>query len=134
MSTVSKKKVLIIDDNEIDLFINRKVLEFNNYASEIVNMQSGQRAIDYLNEVVAEEVPELILLDLNMPLVDGFRFLLEFSKMPDMIRSKSAIVVLTSSDNLRDKEKIAVNPDVKLFLSKPLTDDKLEEIKVALQK
>ena len=128
MAKKGNRKVLIVDDNEIDLFINQKVLEFNDFASEIVNLQSGQRAIDYLNEISEEEIPDVILLDLNMPLVDGFRFLLEFSKMSAPIREKAAIIILTSSDNLRDKEKIAVNPDVKLFLSKPLTDEKLEQI------
>ena len=128
MAKKGNRKVLIVDDNEIDLFINQKVLEFNDFASEIVNLQSGQRAIDYLNEISEEEIPDVILLDLNMPLVDGFRFLLEFSKMSAPIREKAAIIILTSSYNLRDKEKIAVNPDVKLFLSKPLTDEKLEQI------
>ena len=128
MAKKGNRKVLIVDDNEIDLFINQKVLEFNDFASEIVNLQSGQRAIDDLNEISEQEFPDVILLDLNMPLVDGFRFLLEFSKMSAPIREKAAIIILTSSDNLRDKEKIAVNPDVKLFLSKPLTDEKLEQI------
>ena len=128
MAKKGNRKVLIVDDNEIDLFINQKVLEFNDFASEIVNLQSGQRAIDDLNEISEQEFPDVIFFDLNMPLVDGFRFLLEFSKMSAPIREKAAIIILTSSDNLRDKEKIAVNPDVKLFLSKPLTDEKLEQI------
>lgn len=123
-----KKKVMIIDDNEIDIFINQKVLEFNNFAKDIINIQAAQNAIDMLKSSEIEEMPNLIFLDLNMPIMDGFTFLYEFSLMPDHVRSKIKIVVLTSSDNSNDKEKVAANADVLTYISKPLTDQKLEEI------
>lgn len=123
-----KKKVMIIDDNEIDIFINQKVLEFNNFASEIINIQAAQNAIDQLKSSKIEDIPNLIFLDLNMPIMDGFRFLYEFSLMPDEVRSKIKIVVLTSSDNSNDKEKVAANADVLTYISKPLTDQKLSDI------
>ncbi|MEQ8576055.1 MAG: response regulator, partial [Fulvivirga sp.] len=104
-----KKKVMIIDDNEIDIFINQKVLEFNNFASEIINIQAAQNAIDQLKSSKIEDIPNLIFLDLNMPIMDGFRFLYEFSLLPDEVRAKIKIVVLTSSDNSNDKEKVAAN-------------------------
>ena len=75
-----------------------------------------------------DDIPDVIFLDLNMPIVDGFKFLFEFSKMNDLVRSKVKIIVLTSSDNIRDKEKVAANPDVLAYVSKPLTDAKLEAI------
>jgi CheY-like chemotaxis protein len=128
MSKVEKKKVLLIDDNEIDIFINQKVLEFNNFASEVTCVVAAQKAIDSLKVLTFENIPDVIFLDLNMPVIDGFKFLYEFSLMNEMVRSKAKIVVLTSSDNARDREKIASNPDVLTFLSKPLTDIKLEEI------
>ncbi|MEQ8242209.1 response regulator [Fulvivirga sp.] len=123
-----KKKVMIIDDNEIDIFINQKVLEFNNFASEIINIQAAQNAIDQLKSSKIEDIPNLIFLDLNMPIMDGFRFLYEFSLLPDEVRAKIKIVVLTSSDNSNDKEKVAANADVLTYISKPLTDQKLSEI------
>lgn len=127
-----KKKVMIIDDNEIDIFINQKVLEFNNFASEIINIQAAQNAIDQLKSSKIEDIPNLIFLDLNMPIMDGFRFLYEFSLMPDEVRSKIKIVVLTSSDNSNDKEKVAANADVLTYISKPLTDQKLSDIAAML--
>ncbi|MEQ8475325.1 response regulator [Fulvivirga sp.] len=123
-----KKKVMIIDDNEIDIFINQKVLEFNNFASEIINIQAAQNAIDQLKSSKIEDIPNLIFLDLNMPIMDGFRFLYEFSLLSDEVRAKIKIVVLTSSDNSNDKEKVAANADVLTYISKPLTDQKLSEI------
>ena len=120
--------VMLVDDNEIDSFINKKVIEFSNLCHRTVSMASGREAIDYLEEASEEDLPELIFLDLNMPIIDGFKFLLEYSKMEEKIRSKSSIVVLTSSDNLRDKEKIGANHDVLYFLSKPLNEEKLDAV------
>lgn len=127
MATEAKKKVFLIDDNEIDIFINQRVLEFNNFASEIINIQSAQEAIDLLN-CADSEPPDAIFLDLNMPLVDGFKFLFEYSKLDAEVKNNIKIIVLTSSDNKRDKEKIAANPDVLTYVSKPLNDDKLKDI------
>ncbi|MEQ8927664.1 MAG: response regulator [Fulvivirga sp.] len=128
MEKVEKKKVMLVDDNEIDIFINQKVLEFNEFACEIVNIQAAQQAIDILKSAPQSEIPDVIFLDLNMPIIDGFKFLFEFSKMNESIRNKVKIIVLTSSDNVRDKEKVAANPDVVAFVSKPLTDKKLTEL------
>lgn len=127
MNSDKKKKVLLIDDNDIDNFINKKVLEFNGFASQIMN-KSAQEALVYLREASNEYIPDIIFLDLNMPIIDGFKFLLEFSKMPDLVREKSSIIVLTSSNNIRDREKIAANADVIAFVPKPLTNDKLDEL------
>lgn len=126
--------VMIVDDNEIDVFINQKVLEFNHFAKRIFTFKSGRKALDYLCSAPPQDLPDVIFLDLNMPVVDGFRFLYEFSTFPEAIRNQSSIVVLTSSENFRDKEKIAVNTDVIEFLPKPLSDQKLDKIRMLLEK
>lgn len=126
--------VMIVDDNEIDVFINQKVLEFNHFAKRILTFRSGQKALDYIGLASSQDLPDVIFLDLNMPVVDGFRFLYEFSRFPDTARNQASIVILTSSDNHRDKEKVEVNPDVIEFLSKPLSDQKLDKIRMLLEK
>ena len=128
MGKVVKKRVMLIDDNEIDIFINQKVLEFNDFASEVVCIEAAQNAIDFIKDCSADRLPEVIFLDLNMPVVDGFRFLFEFSQLDEKIRAQIKIIILTSSDNARDKEKAAANPDVITYISKPLTEDKLNSI------
>ncbi len=132
MTKVGNRRVMLVDDNEIDIFINQKVLEFNHFASEIVNVQAAQSAIEKLRSTAFEELPDVLFLDLNMPIMDGFRFLYEFAQLDDKVKKKIKIVVLTSSDNARDKEKVAANPDVLTFVSKPLTDFKLETISALL--
>lgn len=125
--------VMLIDDNEIDLFINQKVIEFCRFTRKLLTYHSAREALQYLLSAPEADIPDLIFLDLNMPVVDGFRFLYEFSQFPEHIRNKASIIVLSSSDNMRDKEKIEVNPDVIKFLSKPLNDQKLEQIRVLLE-
>jgi len=117
---------MIVDDNEIDIFINKKVLEFSDFCSDTICMKSASDALDFLKD--GNDLPELILLDLNMPVIDGFRFLYEFSKLPEDTRSRIKIVVLTSSNNARDKEKVAANPYVLEYVSKPLNEQKLQRI------
>jgi len=127
INTVCKRPILLIDDNEIDLFINERLLQYSNFASDIIPLTSSKTALEYLkNEKV---LPEIIFLDVNMPVIDGFKFLYEFSKFPDNRKKEVRIVLLTSSANDRDKEKASANPNVIKFLSKPLSEQKLDSLK-----
>jgi CheY-like chemotaxis protein len=76
-----------------------------------------------------EPPPDVIFLDLNMPDVDGFSFLDNFAELPENIRSKSKIVVLTSSNNKKDKELAFLNQNVIQFITKPLKQADIEELK-----
>lgn len=127
MSKLCTAPVMIVDDNEIDIFINKKVIEFSELTSFILCKNSATDALDYLKK--GEFLPELIFLDLNMPVVDGYMFLYEYSKFPAAVKASIRIVVLSSSDNARDKEKIAANKDVMQFMSKPLNEYKLNKLK-----
>lgn len=127
MSKLCSAPVMIIDDNEIDIFINKKVIEFSELTSTILCMNSATEALAYMEQ--GDLLPELIFLDLNMPVVDGYQFLYEYSKLPEDVKSNIRIVVLSSSDNARDREKVAANEDVMQFMSKPLTETKLNKLK-----
>ncbi len=129
MVDVCADSVLLVDDNDIDLFINKKIIEFNNFTNKLVSLSSGKDALNYLQNVDKEALPQIIFLDLNMPLSDGFQFLSEFSKLGKSIRSGMSIVVLTSSNNPNDKDKVEKNSDVLYFLSKPLNEEKLQIIR-----
>ncbi|MCA6073551.1 response regulator [Fulvivirga sedimenti] len=121
--------VMLVDDSEIDIFINRKILEFNHFSRDIVSTTSPREALDMLSDSEISKIPEVIFLDLNMPVIDGFRFLYEFSELPEQIRKYISIVVLTSSDNDLDKELANQSSSVIKFISKPLTDEKVLAIR-----
>jgi CheY-like chemotaxis protein len=122
--------VMLVDDNDTDNFISKRIIEITNFATEVIVKSSGKSALDYLeeNNDDADSLPEIIFLDINMPIVDGFVFLYEFEKFNDTVKDKCKVIILSSSDNKRDIDKIVNNDYVIKFITKPLTENALEEI------
>ncbi|HNP18198.1 MAG TPA: response regulator [Fulvivirga sp.] len=123
---------MLVDDNDTDNFISKRIIEITKFAKRVEVKNSGKSALDYLreNQDNADELPSLIFLDINMPIVDGFVFLYEFEKFNDLIKDKCKVIILSSSDNKRDIDKIVNNNHVIKFVTKPLTETSLEEVKV----
>lgn len=122
--------VMLVDDNDTDNFISRRIIEITKFADEVVIKNSGKSALEYLesNKTNVERLPDLIFLDINMPIVDGFVFLYEFEKFDYSIKDKCKVIILSSSDNKRDIDKIVNNDHVIKFITKPLTEIALEEV------
>ena len=122
--------VMLIDDNETDNFISKRIIEITEFAEEVVVKNSGQSALNYIEQHKnsPERLPNLIFLDINMPIVDGFVFLYEFENFSHEVKDKCKIVILSSSDNKRDIDKIVNNNHVIKFITKPLTEATLAEI------
>ena len=125
--TLPCDSVLLIDDSEIDLFINQKILEFNNFSDNIISLTSPLKALELL--LTVDCLPNVIFLDLNMPIMDGFHFIEKFETLPDYIQNSVSIVVLTSSDNGIDKKMANKSTNVIRYISKPLTDEKVLKLK-----
>ncbi|HMJ71320.1 MAG TPA: response regulator [Cyclobacteriaceae bacterium] len=124
--------VMLVDDNETDNFISKRIIEITKFARRVEVKNSGKSALDYLkeNQSSADDLPNIIFLDINMPIVDGFVFLYEFEKFSEVVRSKCKVIILSSSDNKRDIDKIVNNNHVIKFITKPLTEVALDEIKL----
>ena len=122
--------VLLVDDNDTDNFISKRIIEITGFSRRVEVRNSGKLALDYLreNQDHLDNIPNLIFLDINMPVVDGFVFLYEFDKFSEAVKSKVKIAILSSSDNKRDIDKIVNNDHVINFITKPLTEDSLEEV------
>jgi CheY-like chemotaxis protein len=127
--------VMLVDDNDTDNFISKRIIEITKFAKRIEVKNSGKSALEYLEreQFNAKNLPDIIFLDINMPIVDGFVFLFEFEMFPDEVKNKCKIVILSSSDNKRDIEKIVDNDYVVKFVTKPLTEQALNEIKTLPQ-
>ncbi|MDW3649136.1 MAG: response regulator [Bacteroidia bacterium] len=126
------KSVMLIDDNEIDNIINEKIIEANSFADNILVFQTGQEALDFLNTNQNDEdvLPEIVFLDINMPIMDGFQFLEDFEKFSETVLEKCKIIMLSSSISPKDIDRAASSKYVKKYLNKPLNARYLEAITV----
>jgi CheY-like chemotaxis protein len=107
MATVKYRTIMLIDDNEIDNLINQKMIEAASITENIYTHTGAKSAIEFLKNMekmdVADKVlPDIIFLDIDMPLMDGFQFLDEFEKLSAVAKKKCKIVMLTSSINPQD--------------------------------
>ena len=123
--------VMLVDDNDTDNFISRRIIEITKFSKNVIVKNSGKDALDYLeeNREMPNAIPDIIFLDINMPIVDGFVFLYEYEKFSNSVKDKCRVIILSSSDNKRDIDKIINNDFVIKFVTKPLTEKTLEEIK-----
>ena len=129
------KAVMLVDDNEIDNLINQKMIEASNIAEHIFTHTGAKGALEFLKNIEKLSlngvgIPEVIFLDIDMPLMDGFQFLDEFDKMSDRIKDQCKIVMLTSSINPQDLSMAKKNAYVKKYINKPLTQEALEKLAV----
>ncbi|WP_285009075.1 response regulator [Pedobacter faecalis] len=124
------RKVMLIDDNEIDLKINSKVINISKLFDQIITCQSGDEALSYLNRNLDDEdnLPDFILLDIQMPEMDGFDFLEIFKNFPDRVKSKCLIAILSSTLDFGDIKRAEANPYVIKLLKKPLFPTELQEV------
>jgi len=122
--------VMLVDDNDTDNFISRRIIEITKFAGDVVIKNSAKSALEYLEDHKTNhaKLPDLIFLDINMPIVDGFVFLYEFEKFDYSIKDKCKVIILSSSDNKRDIDKIVNNDHVIKFITKPLTEIALDEV------
>jgi CheY-like chemotaxis protein len=132
--TLLNSRILLIDDNSIDNFISKKILEKYGFKNSIEAKTSGQAALKFLQENSSdpEKLPNIIFLDINMPVIDGFMFLYEYEKLPLNVKFKCKIIILSSSDNQKDIKRIVDNQFVRGFITKPLSIDALKEISPSL--
>ncbi|WP_109832077.1 response regulator [Reichenbachiella versicolor] len=126
------RKIAVIDDDEVFQLIIRKQLEMKGLECDILKFYNGQEAIDFFNnESDVKNMPDLVLLDVNMPVKDGWGFLEEFKELPDDMKEGINLYMVTSSVIQSDIDRATQHGDVKEFVSKPITNDKLEEIFLA---
>ncbi len=120
------KVCLLIDDNFIDNYVTRKILQTGNFADEIIICQSGAEAIECIRDKNVR--PDVIFLDIRMPMMDGFEFLQEYDKLDEMLKAHPKIFMLSSSLDPIDYRLSSQNKYITQFIHKPLTYKVLESI------
>ena len=125
---------MLLDDSELDNFINQKTIEATSFANKIYINTGSKSALEFLNnlEISSNDkidiFPEIIFIDINMPMIDGFQFIENFKKTFSNRFINTKIVILTSSISQNDRIKADKISKGIIFLNKPLTKDALDQI------
>ena len=130
------EKILLIDDDEVTLILCEFIIEINGFAKEIVKLNNGLEGLDFFEEYAinknqgsAEKPPALIFLDLNMPVLNGWDFLEDFSRNYPELTSETKVVILSSTVDPEDYKKAFQYSFVVDFINKPLNDESILKLK-----
>jgi CheY-like chemotaxis protein len=125
------EKILLIDDDEIANFYNQLIIEEMQIANNIVVKTNGAEALRFLEDqcFLGDQsskhlCPEIIFLDVNMPVMNGLEFLEELNRKNYHHICSACVVMLTSSNNTRDLEA-AQKLGIRAYMNKPLTEEKI---------
>lgn len=120
------RKILLVDDDSINNFINKILLQKMRIAEEIMIAHNAAEGIKYLVDhcFMTRIAPELILLDINMPGMDGFDFIRAYNALDFTNKKDVTLAVLSTSSHYKDKERME-DLGICHFISKPLTEEKV---------
>jgi CheY-like chemotaxis protein len=124
--------VLLIDDDEINNMICTKIISKNDFAGNIVACSSARQGLKYLEETLTDsgkEVPTVIFLDINMPVMNGWDFLDQYKQMTPLQDKNIILIMLSSSSSSSDVTRAQSYPQVSDYITKPLTAAHLQQIK-----
>lgn len=124
------KNLALIDDDELFVFLTKMTIEETNLVDLIKVFSNGLEAINFLKENSnnPDQLPEVILLDLSMPVMDGWQFIEEYVKLKPRIGKKITIYIVSSSISPKDLAKAKSISEVSDYIIKPMTKEALIEI------
>lgn len=125
----SLSHILLVDDDDVNNFLNLRLLKRLGVSDQVNVVSSGQKALAFIAAHQQSKSPAqlLIFLDINMPMMNGFEFLDQL-KLMDFGQVKPVIVMLTTSTNEKDMAQVSLYPEVASFLNKPLSEEKVDAV------
>ena len=131
---MTKKAIWVIDDDRIYQIIINKMIKRSEMFSAFTSFKNGKEAIDALQDVVTNKLensdilPDLILLDINMPVMDGWEFMEKMGLLKSKFSKNITVYIVSSSIATEDKNKSKTYSDILGYISKPVTVNDLELI------
>lgn len=128
--TAKYKKIMIIDDNELDIYITNRLVINNFLAEEVMEYTSAEEALEFIigNKDCPENLPSLIFLDIYMPRMDGFEFIDKLIEFDTKIMDQFTICIVSSTISNYDIQKAKIEKGIPLFTSKPITKEFIENL------
>ena len=134
------ERVMLIDDSSIDNFVNQRMIERYEFSKDVMVFTRAEKALRWLQEMDKQdpvlsqaELPGVIFLDLNMPVMNGHQFLNEFNKLSENLKSSCKVVVLSSTINPADVSLAMKNYKLFAFFSKPMMKNNLDKLNMMIQ-
>jgi CheY-like chemotaxis protein len=128
--------ICIVDDDEIYKFTMRKTIEMNKLARKVLIFSDGEEALEFITDNLGnnQDLPDVIFLDINMPIMDGFQFMQEYIKIKPTVGKKITIYMVSSSVDADDIEKANEISDIAGYLIKPIKASELNDIIAEIEK
>ena len=128
--------ICIVDDDDVYKYTVTKSIEKNKLAKKVLIFSDGEEAINFMIDNVANSnhLPDIIFLDINMPIMDGFQFMDEYVKLKPFVGKKIIIYMVTSSIDDADIERAKKISDISDYIVKPIKVEQLTEIIETLEK
>src|SRR5688572_10881324 len=122
MISIPDLRVILIDDNEVDLLLHERLITIQQISRTVLAFNNPNKALEFLSSNISlpKIPPTVILLDIQMPEMDGFEFLEAFDSYPYKIKSQCHIIMVSSSLDYRDLSRTYASPMVVKLLKKPL--------------
>lgn len=122
--------VCIIDDDVIYQYTITKTLQSKHLADKIISFSDGEKAIHFFSENIrqSDKLPDIIFLDINMPVMDGWQFIDEYSKLKSQLEKKITVFMVSSSVDERDINRAKLIPEISEYMIKPIDSSQLQRV------
>jgi len=122
--------IAVVDDDKIFQLIATRSIKATHFAGKILQFNNGSEALHYLEEHASEdgEIPDVLFLDINMPLVDGWMFMEDFIDLKQRINKPIRIYMVSSSIDPKDIERAKAINEIKAYVTKPISQEKFAEL------
>lgn len=120
----------IVDDDDIYQFMASRTIKMTNMVNAIKTFPNGKSAVDYIltHSEDSETLPDVIFLDINMPIMNGWEFLEEFNRIKSLLKKDIKVCMVSSSIDEVDIRRAEENENVYKFMSKPVKQQKFQEV------